>query len=176
MHGTRFLAVLAMGILVACASANSGIAPALPAPRDSGHVALSPPAVDLSGSWATGSGSAPPAGPVVEHPSCAYNPATWIIQQTGNTLKAWSFPESFNQGVARAGPGPEKVAAAPGTISGTDVRIDDGTVRLLLSYDPESGHLLGTRDGAPFWAARQTIVRTEACVGIPTIQKSNSRK
>src|SRR5688500_3131109 len=99
MHGTSFLAALGAGILVACASANSGITPSLPAPHDSGNVELSPPAVDLSGTWATGSGSEPPDGPVVERPSCAYNPATWILQQTRNTLKAWAIPETFNQGV-----------------------------------------------------------------------------
>jgi hypothetical protein len=91
----------------------------------------------------------------------------WLIQQSGNTLKAWAFPESFNQGIVRAGPGPERVAGAPGTISGGDVVIADGEVRFVLRYEAESGHLRGTRNGVAFWAARQTIVRTEACPGIP---------
>lgn len=167
MHGISCVAMLATGILVGCVPANSGSASVVPAPHDSVKVELWPPAADLSGAWATGSGGEPPAGPVMTYPSCAYNPAVWIIQQTGNTLKAWLIPESFNQGIARAEPGPEKVVGAPGTISGTVVRIVDGEVRLLLRYDRESGHLVGTRDGAPFWAARQKIVRTEACPGIP---------
>jgi hypothetical protein len=128
---------------------------------------LLPPAIDLSGGWTTGTGNEPPPGPVVQRPSCAYNPSVWIIQQSGNTLKAWVMPESFNQGIVRAGPEPAKVAASPGTISGADVVIDDGEHRFVLRYDHDSGHLRGTRNGASFWAARQTIVRAEACPGIP---------
>ena len=160
------VAVLASGFLAGCAPAQSRVAPP-PAPAESVTVALLPPAVDLSGGWATGSANEPPPGPVVLHPSCTYNPPVWLLEQKGNALKAWLFPESFNQGVKRAGPGPEKVAPAIGTISGADVRIDDGTYRFELRFDPESGHLRGTRNGAPFWAARQTIVRTEACPGVP---------
>ena len=74
----------------------------------------------------------------------------WIIQQSGNTLKAWAMPESFNQGIARVGPGPAKVAGSPGTISGADVVIDDGRDRYVLRYDRDSGHLRGTLNGAPF--------------------------
>jgi hypothetical protein len=82
-------------------------------------------------------------------------------------LKAWAFPESFNQGIKRAEPEPQRVTGSPGTISGVDVLIVDAESRFVLRYDVESGHLRGTRNGAPFWAARQTIVRAEACPGIP---------
>jgi hypothetical protein len=158
---------LVVGAL-ACASAKRPApAPAPTPPLHGTKVDLLAPAVDLSGGWTTGRGSEPPPGPVAHHPSCAYNPAVWIIQQSGNTLKAWVMPESFNQGIARAGPGPEKGAGSPGTISGADVVIDDGQDRFVLRYDRDSGHLRGTRNGAPFWAARQMIVRTEACPGIP---------
>ena len=134
---------------------------------DTAGVVLLAPVTDLSGGWATGSANEPPPGPVVLHPSCANNPAVWMIQQSGNTLKAWAFPESFNQGIVRAGPGPQRVAGSPGTISGGDVVIVDGEFRFVLRYDAESGHLRGTRNGMAFWAARQNIVRTEACPGIP---------
>jgi hypothetical protein len=152
---------------LACASTTTRTAPAPAPPSNVAKVDLLPPAVDLSGGWATGSGNEPPPGPVVQHPTCAYNPAVWIIEQTGNTLKAWLMPASFNQGIARRGPGPGKVVGSPGTISGADVVIDDGQDRFVLRYDHESGHLRGTRNGAPFWAARQTIVRAGECPGIP---------
>ena len=100
-----------------------------------------------------------------QHPSCAYNPPVWIIQQTGNQLQAYDFPESYNQGIARVDRA-QKTAPIPGTISGADVLVASDDVRMVLRYDQESGHLRGTRNGAPFWAARQVIIR-ESCPGIP---------
>ncbi len=158
---------LLVGALACTSARRTPAAPAATPPLSEPKVDLLAPAVDLSGGWTTGSGSEPPPGPVVHRPPCTYHPAVWIIEQSGNTLKAWVMPESFNQGIARAGPGPEKVAGSPGTISGADVVIDDGQDRFVLRYDRDSGHLRGTRNGAPFWAARQMIVRTEACPGIP---------
>ena len=160
-------AVVAGALACASAKPRTSPAPAATPPLHETKVELLPPVVDLSGGWTTGSGTEPPPGPVVRYPPCAYNPAVWIIQQSGNTLKAWLMPESFDQGIARLGPGPEKVAGSPGTISGADVVIDDGEDRFVLRYDPESGHLRGTRNGAPFWAARQKVVRTEACPPVP---------
>ena len=162
-----WMATILVAGSLACASANARTAPAPSPPSHGTKVDLLPPAVDLTGGWTTGTDNEPPPGPVVRHPSCAYNPAVWIIEQSKNTLKAWAMPESFNQGIVRAGPGPARVAASPGTISGPDVVIDDGQDRFVLRYDHDSGHLRGTRNGAPFWAARQKIVRTEVCLGIP---------
>ena len=155
-----------MGAQVSCVPSGSRAASA-PLNQDSVRVELVAPATDLSGGWATGNANEPPPGPVVQRPSCAHNPAVWIIEQKGNTLKAWAFPESFNQGIKRSEPGPQRVAGSPGTISGVDVLIVDGESRFVLRYDAESGHLRGTRNGLPFWAARQNIVRAEACPGIP---------
>jgi hypothetical protein len=160
----RFTGFAVVAILVACARPQPA---SMPAPSDTAAAPALAPAVNLSGSWATGSINEPPTGPVVQHPTCAYNPPVWIIEQNGNTLKTWVFPESFNQGIMRAGPGPERVTATPGTISGNLVLITDGDVRLVLGYDAGSGHLRGTRNGEPFWAARQSIVRGETCPGIP---------
>ena len=167
MNCIRVMTALGMGFQVSC------VAPAPPPASlpvsnpDTARVELLAPVTDLSGGWATGSANEPPPGPVVQHPSCAYNPPVWIIEQAGNKLKAWAFPESFNQGIVRAGPGPMRVAGAPGTISGADVLIADGESRFVLRYDADSGHLRGTRNGVPFWAARQKIVRAEACPGFP---------
>ena len=154
---------------LACGSATSRTAPvpATKPPEDRPKPELLPPVVDLSGGWTTGSDNEPPPGPVVRRPSCTYNPPVWIIEQSGNTLKAWAMPESFNQGIKRAGPERARAAGSNGTISGAEVVIDDGEDRFILRYDRESGHLRGTRNGAPFWAAPQKIVRTELCPGVP---------
>ena len=161
------MVLLGIGAQVSCLSTRPYAASAPRSGQDTVRVELLAPATDLSGGWATGSANEPTPGPVVQHPTCAHNPAVWLIQQAGNTLKAWAFPESFNQGIKLAEPGPRPVTGSPGTISGVDVLIVDGESRFVLRYDVESGHLRGTRNGAPFWAARQNIVRGEACAGIP---------
>lgn len=167
MNYLRIAAALAMGGQAACVSAGAGARAVPTATPESTTVELMAPATDLSGGWATGSINEPPPGPVRLHPPCANNPAVWIIRQSGNALEAWAFPESFNQGIMRADPGLRRIAGVPGTISGVDVRIEDGETTFVLRYDAESGHLRGTRNGAPFWAARQVIARGEACPGIP---------
>jgi len=167
MNGIRMAVVLGIGAQVSCVSTQPRAPSVQDRSPDIAAVELLAPVTDLSGGWATGSANEPPPGPVVQHPSCATNPAVWIIQQSGNTLKAWAIPESFNQGIMRAEPSPRRVAGSPGTISGVDVLIDDGESRFVLRYDAESGHLRGTRNGVAFWAARQNIVRGEACPGIP---------
>jgi hypothetical protein len=160
---------IALGIVaqVSCVTTGRPTAPVPLSNPDTARVELLAPVTDLSGAWATGSVNEPPPGPIVQYPSCVNNPAVWIIQQSGNTLKAWAFPESFNQGIKRAEPGPQRVASSPGTISGVDVLIVDGESRFVLRYDAESGHLRGMRNGAAFWAVRQSIVRLETCPGIP---------
>lgn len=167
MNSIRMAIALAFGAQISCVATGP---PAASLPRgnsDTARVELLAPVTDLSGGWATGSANEPPPGPVVRHPSCAQNPAVWIIQQSRNTLETWAFPASFNQGIKRAGPGPQRVAGSPGTISGVDVLIVDSESRFVLRYDAKSGHLRGTRNGVAFWAARQNIVRSEACPGIP---------
>jgi hypothetical protein len=167
MKRIRMAIALGIGVQVSCVSTGPQSASAPPRNSDTSRVELLAPATDLSGGWATGTTNEPPPGPVVQRPPCAHNPAVWIIEQSGNTLKAWAFPESFDQGIKRAEPGPQRVAGSPGTISGVDVLIVDGESRFVLRFDAESGHLRGTRNGGPFWAARQKIVRAEACPGIP---------
>jgi hypothetical protein len=167
MNSIRLLVALGLGAQVSCVTARPPAASLPPATADSAKVELRAPITDLSGNWTTGSANEPPPGPVVQRPSCAYHPALWIIQQAGNTLTAWALPERFNQGIVRAGPGVQRVAGSPGTISGVEVLIADGESRFVMRYDAESGHLRGTRNGVAFWAARLQIVRTEACPGIP---------
>jgi hypothetical protein len=159
----RMALVCVAGILSGCRQAPP-IAPA-PAVADSARGPLALPATNLSGGWATGSENEPPPGPVRQHPTCAYNPAVWIIEQSGNELKTWAFPQSYNQGIVPRNPVPNP-PAIPGVISGTDVTIASDEGRLILRYHAESGHLRGTRNGVAFWAARQVVIR-ESCPGIP---------
>lgn len=133
-----------------------------------------PPAMDLSGAWTTGSGDGgePQVPTVVTHTDCA-NPATWVIEQRGDSLRAWTFPETFNQGVATKDPGAARITPATGRVSGVQVRIDDAVSRYRLRYDSASHHLRGTLNGRPFWAVRLVVVRSGACGAIP--QRSPSR-
>ena len=158
----RTLLLISLAVASACASPPAQ----QPAPlaQDTAKIEMRPPVTDLSGGWATGSANEPPAGPVRQDPSCAYNPPVWIIQQKGNALETWAFPESYNQGIVRVDRA-QRTPPVRGTISGADVRIAEDDVRIVLHYDEASGHLRGYRNGAPFWAARQ-IIRV-ACPGIP---------
>jgi hypothetical protein len=163
-HGIRSLSLLLLSVMAAACAPPAARQPVVPetAPE---QTPPKPPAVDLSGGWATGDANEPPNGPVRQQPSCAYNPAVWIIQQTGNALRAWAFPESYNQGIARREP-LARISPDSGTISGNDVRIAGDGSHIVARYDSVSGHLRGTRNDRPFWAARQIIIR-EACPGIP---------
>ena len=130
-------------------------------------VAAMAPVVDLTGSWYVGTGPEPEVPSMTLHPGCANHPAEWVIRQTGSAIEAWTFPASFDQGIARAGPGPARMSPARGTISGIDVTLDDAGSRVSVRYDSVSTHLRGTRDGRPFWALRQVIVRSAPCPWIP---------
>jgi hypothetical protein len=88
-----------------------------------------------------------------------------VIQQNGDSVRAWVIPESHAQGV----PAPHLVSmvAAEGRVSGVALTMGIAGGRYVLRYDTTSGHLRGTLNGAPFWAVRQEIVRPEGCVPIP---------
>jgi hypothetical protein len=118
-----------------------------------------PAPFDLSGSWLAGKGAAEPAAAsVTVRPDCRYNPAAWVVQQTKDSVEAWSFPESMNQGT-RSLDTPVNVPAT-GRVSGLDVTIQSGASLYHLRYDPESGHLSGTLAGPPCWAVLTVRVGT----------------
>ena len=121
--------------------------------------------VDLTGAWATGSAGEPAAKRIVLRLECNYSPPLWVVQQSGDTVRAWAIPESYAQGVATE----QSVSrvGAEGLVSGLDVTMSLSGARYLLRYDPTSGHLRGTLNGAPFWAVRQDIVRPELCIAVP---------
>lgn len=168
MHAPRSIMLLAACSAGACsASAGSRSLERTEIRTTSTSVTLLPAGVNLTGSWATGTGLEPAVASFTLHPSCTYNPPAWIIQQAGNLVEAWAFPESYNQGIVVKGPGQARIAAARGTVSGLDVAIDDGETRYALRYDETSRHLRGTRNGERFWAVRQEVVRMQACPGVP---------
>jgi hypothetical protein len=121
--------------------------------------------VDLTGAWASGSGGEPAAQRLTVRPQCNYTPALWVIQQAGDSVRAWAIPEHHAQGIRTTST--VSSAAAVGRVSGVDVTMTIADSRYLLRYDSTSGHLRGTLNGAPFWAVRQDVVRPERCIPVP---------
>jgi hypothetical protein len=163
----RLIILLATCGAAAC-SASTGSHPDERAELHPHAVASVPPrhaAVDLSGAWASGSAGEPDAPRIAIRPPCNYSPALWVIQQSGDTVRAWAIPESRAQGVPA--PPPVSTVAAEGRISGVDLTMSVGASRYVLRYDSTTGHLRGTLNGAPFWAVREDIVRPEGCIPIP---------
>jgi hypothetical protein len=162
----RLIGLLATCAAVACAASAGSRSSDRPEPDASvvdsvqrGHAA-----VDLTGSWATGTAGEPAAGRIVLRPECNFSPAHWIIQQTGDTVRLWAVPAIRAQGT----PSRQVVSTTPamGRVSGVDLRIS-AVARYALRYDSTSGHLRGTSNAAPFWAARQDIVRPQGCIPPP---------
>lgn len=172
MHMLRMRAFL-LGAIVTCACAPAAPPAGAPAAAIADSVALPepllPPAANLSGGWYTGTGTAaePEVKEIRLHPGCVVVPRVWLIEQQGNALRAWDFPESYNQGISLPNQGVARIAPATGSISGNDVVLRDGTYAWVLRFDSASTHLRGTRNGERFWAVRQVVVRTETCLPPP---------
>lgn len=122
--------------------------------------------VNLTGSWATGSAGEPVAQRIVLRPQCNSHPALWLLEQHGDTVRAWKIPESHDQGVATRQPISTTVPIE-GRVSGVDLSMGASGARYVLHYDSTSGHLRGTLNGAPFWAVRLDVVRPEGCIPPP---------
>ena len=122
-------------------------------------------AVDLTGIWATGGVGEPATKRIVLRIECNYTPALWILQQSGDTVRAWAVPPSHAQGIATAQP--VSTVGAAGLVSGVDLTMNMAGARYMLRYDSTSGHLRGTLNGAPFWAVREEIVRPNDCIPVP---------
>ena len=158
-------------LLAACASACSASIPSHAKERAEGHAPTADSVrrvhadVDLTGSWGTGSANEPVARRIVLRPECNYNPALWLLDQKGDTVRAWAIPASREQGVRSTRS--VSTAAAEGRVSGVDLTIEMAGARYVLRYDSTSGHLRGTLNGAPFWAVRQVIVRPQECLPPP---------
>ncbi len=158
--------ILAAGCASHTASAVAAAAPSV-APPAADDTAASDQRFDLSGEWATGSGSAEPeAQSFTLRPQCLHHPAAWILEQTGDSVDAIVIPESFDQGVAQKGP-LRLPSSARGKVSGLNVTLDEPNAHYRLRYDPETGHLRGTLNGQPFWAVRQEVVQPGGCLPPP---------
>jgi hypothetical protein len=171
MRTLWLISAVAVCLGTACARAGSVVHTESPVSTTPAPAAVLPPATDLTGTWATGSDGEPSSETITLRPACTYHPPVWIVEQKGNALVSWAFPESYDQGVARKEPGPPKLTGSRGQISGVDVIIDEGEHHYMLRYDVKSKHLRGTVNGTPFWAARQVVVRPELCPAVPEISQ-----
>jgi hypothetical protein len=166
-HAAVVLALCAVSVAATCSAPARSARYEQATPELASHAAERLPLeVDLTGRWATGSMSEPSVAKIVLQPPCRITPAAWILQQRGDTIQAWSFPESYAQGIARGPSGPA-TDPARGRISGLNVVIRDAESRYVLRYDTATAHLRGTKNGAPFWAVRQEIVRVQECPPVP---------
>jgi hypothetical protein len=124
-----------------------------------------PAAGDLTGAWTTGSTNEPAVREIELRPSCTHSPGYWVVQQSGDTVRAWMNPEQYAQGVRSQTL--RRPTMAEGRLRGTELVMTDGTSRYRLRYDPASDHLRGTLNGAPFWAVRLRITRPQDCLAVP---------
>ena len=163
----RILALMTLAAACAASAPTHQIERVQIAPPsiDSEPVPSDKPRVDLSGAWVTGSTNEPTVREFVLQLECNYSPSFWAIDQSGDSVRAYTIPESRAQGIAAP---PQNVPiAATGRVSGVHVTLRLGTTRYVLRYDERSGHLRGTLNGAPFWAVRQRRVRQGNCIPVP---------
>ena len=161
-------------LIVSLAACTLACSASLPSPAEEGAadpapaahpVRSSPAGVDLTGTWATGSTGEPDVPRIVLRPECNHSPAVWLLEQRGDTVRAWAIPERRAQGVVS--PHPLSAAPAEGRVSGVNLTLRMAGASYVLRYDSTSGHLRGTREGAPFWAVRQDVVRPQGCLPPP---------
>lgn len=137
-------------------------------PADCRDPLATPVVFDLSGAWMLGAGRPEPADPVLtEYRNCANHPARWVLDQRGEAVEAWSFPETFDQGIVRRDPPARISPDAVGRVQGYDLVLEGAESRYRLRYDPESGHLRGTRDGIAVWGVRRQFVTPGPCPPVP---------
>ena len=164
----RLIILLAACTAAACSAATSSHPSERAAPQPLlaiDTMPAQPAAVDLSGAWASGSTGETDVPRLVLRLQCNYTPALWVMDQRGDTVRAWAIPESRAQGVRARDP--VSRVAAEGRLRGVNLTMKLGTSRYVLRYDSTSGHLRGTLNGAPFWAVRQDIVHAQGCIPVP---------
>lgn len=128
-------------------------------------IAPTPPQINLTGTWATGSRAEPQVRRVQLRLECGYTPPLWILQQTGDTVSAFLLPEGRPQGARPPDPPPN--IPAKGRLSGLSLTLEEPGSRYVLHYDPTSEHLRGTLNGQPYWAVREDVVRATGCIPPP---------
>ncbi|HEY9722084.1 MAG TPA: hypothetical protein V6D47_08720 [Oscillatoriaceae cyanobacterium] len=139
------VAASAVASLAACAAGG------LPGPVPTPEPSVTVSAQDLSGQWVFGSANEPSPGPVV-----ACNPfKIWNLTQTGSQLKG-----SVNACLGPCAAFTEETTGANDAgqvaLSGESADTPTGPrqpVTYQLHFDAATQHLIGTRNGQPFWAA-----------------------
>lgn len=147
-------------LLFACVEDPPGSTVAMPPP---GAIAASVPpvsAANLSGQWVFGDGTEPAPGPVV---TCEPAQTLTLYQQGGSLhgdVKTCSRPcttpadceDACKTLEAFEGVNSDGTVTLKGKFSGNQLdRAED--VEYALRFDPQTRHLVGTRDGRAFWAA-----------------------
>ena len=125
-----------------------------------------PAALDVSGTWTTGSGVEPAVPRIVLSLQCNYTPAYLALEQRADTVRAWAIPARQAQGIAAP---PPTTASRPieGRMSGVRLTMGSAPSRYVLHYDSTSGHLRGTLGAQPFWAIRLQLIRPTGCLPVP---------
>lgn len=158
---TRMSGSLTLGALLVALTAGcdpSLLRLGLPAPGPSGSPSGAPTpsprpvtAQDLSGQWVYGTAQEPSPGPVL---GC-YPSSLWNLTQQGATLSG-----GMTTCVGPCGYAHEDFMGTnhDGTVSITakvyqQPDVPPATASYSLAFDPRTQHLVGTRNGEPFWAA-----------------------
>ena len=170
MQALRLSRVIALLVSVgACACAAHTHSTASPHAGESAIAVDSASAahalVDVTGTWATGSSAEPNVRRVQLRLECNYTPPLWILQQSGDTVRAFLLPEGRAQGARPPDPPPN--IPAKGRLSGLSLTLEKPGSRYVLRYDSASGHLRGTLNGQPFWAVREDVIRATGCIPPP---------
>jgi hypothetical protein len=152
-------------LFVALACTPTHVAP-VPSDTDVASDEHASATMDISGTWVGGTGPEPSVPVVMVEAQCRYTPPVWVLEQHGDTVLSYRFPEHWEQGTASR----ETRVRAPsaiGRMSGAMIVLLEGKDKFRLQFDSASGHLRGTRNAEPFWAARQEIARKELCPAVP---------
>jgi len=136
-----------------------------PSPAPVSSAVPSPDTLRLDGIWATGGTGEPEARQLKLTLQCNYTPPMWAIEQSGDTVRALTLPGGRASGVPTPAPPPPVYSV--GRLTGADVVLKGPTTRYVLRYDSKSGHLVGTLNGAPFWAVRQEVIHPKGCIPPP---------
>jgi hypothetical protein len=159
------LAALALAALAACqapAGGVGGVAPAGP-----GQAAASPKvsAADLTGTWVFGNDGEPAPGAVA---TCAPDQVLSLAQEGQRVLGSVNTRTGMvRQLEALEGENVAGKVALTGTYYGNALE-KPSDVDYVLTFDPASQHLRGTREGTAFWAAPWVDPGSPECPARPS--------
>lgn len=129
---------------------------------------------DLTGIWVLGIGDEPPAGPVI---ACSA-PTQWTVSQTGNDL--YAVTNGHNPPEHPTHPNVDYVEIVQGKVKNGAFQLEgevtyygpDGRqvgdiekVKYEVSYNANTGHITGLRNGQKGWAA--PFLYDDYCFGTP---------